>query len=259
MLDSTICMRPWPSLPLSKAQQHPRCHTQCTPAGCRTTSPHAHAGGAASPATSSMCTPTQPSHCCTHTPAAKLVASRRAWLLHTSWLYACRSDTACTANLCMSLCPHSRLPAGKLTSRPVTSRRSATVMIGCCTTPHACRCPCCTAQLTLCMLLSPCRYLDFMTGHLKEVCNYELKPELRGELETAILHLEVRHTSLPCLSQPPRSPRAPFPASRASTHFTLAGEGSVLRLLRVCWLSTSRRRCTLNLEVMQPCLLSPIP
>lgn len=104
-------------------------------------------------------------------------------------------------------------------------------MIGCCTTPHACRCPCCTAQLTLCMLLSPCRYLDFMTGHLKEVCNYELKPELRGELETAILHLEVRHTSLPCLSQPPRSPRAPFPASRASTHFTLAGEGSVLRLL----------------------------
>lgn len=35
------------------------------------------------------------------------------------------------------------------------------------------------------------RYLDFMSEHLKEVCNYELKPELRGELETAILHLEV--------------------------------------------------------------------
>lgn len=31
-----------------------------------------------------------------------------------------------------------------------------------------------------------------MTGQLKEVCNYELKPELRGELETAILHLDVR-------------------------------------------------------------------
>lgn len=26
-----------------------------------------------------------------------------------------------------------------------------------------------------------------MTEHLKETCNYELKPELRGELETAIL------------------------------------------------------------------------
>lgn len=35
------------------------------------------------------------------------------------------------------------------------------------------------------------RYLDFMTEHLQEVCNYELKPELRGELETAILHLDV--------------------------------------------------------------------
>jgi hypothetical protein len=35
------------------------------------------------------------------------------------------------------------------------------------------------------------RYLDFMTEHLKQVCNYELQPELRGELETAILHLEV--------------------------------------------------------------------
>jgi len=30
-----------------------------------------------------------------------------------------------------------------------------------------------------------------MTEHLQEVCNYELKPELRGELETAILHLDV--------------------------------------------------------------------
>jgi hypothetical protein len=37
----------------------------------------------------------------------------------------------------------------------------------------------------------PCRYLDFMAEHLQETCNYELKPELRGELETAILHLEV--------------------------------------------------------------------
>jgi hypothetical protein len=43
-----------------------------------------------------------------------------------------------------------------------------------------------------CLDLCLCRYMDFMTEHLKETCKYELKPELRGELETAILHLEVR-------------------------------------------------------------------
>lgn len=55
--------------------------------------------------------------------------------------------------------------------------------------------------------LRPClgtptrRYMDFMTEHLKEVCNYDLKPELRGELETAILHLEVRHGWTSCRMQ----------------------------------------------------------
>jgi hypothetical protein len=41
------------------------------------------------------------------------------------------------------------------------------------------------------LFMLPCRYLDFMAEHLQETCNYELKPELRGELEAAILHLEV--------------------------------------------------------------------
>lgn len=40
-----------------------------------------------------------------------------------------------------------------------------------------------------------------MTEHLKEVCNYELQPDLRGELETAILHLEVERE--PETRQPP--------------------------------------------------------
>jgi hypothetical protein len=54
------------------------------------------------------------------------------------------------------------------------------------------------AHCLLCVFMATCRYLDFMTEHLKETCNYELKPELRGELETAILHLEVRTPHAGC-------------------------------------------------------------
>eukprot|EP00878_Enallax_costatus_P030821 GHUV01033617.1.p1 GENE.GHUV01033617.1~~GHUV01033617.1.p1 ORF type:complete len:623 (+),score=174.24 GHUV01033617.1:276-2144(+) len=35
------------------------------------------------------------------------------------------------------------------------------------------------------------RYLDFMECHLKETCHYELKQDLKNELATAILHLDV--------------------------------------------------------------------
>lgn len=35
------------------------------------------------------------------------------------------------------------------------------------------------------------RYLDFMEVHLKDTCNYELKQDLKNELATAILHLDV--------------------------------------------------------------------
>lgn len=35
------------------------------------------------------------------------------------------------------------------------------------------------------------RYFDFMTEHLAEKCSYALTPELRSELETAVLNLEV--------------------------------------------------------------------
>jgi ribonucleoside-diphosphate reductase alpha chain len=35
------------------------------------------------------------------------------------------------------------------------------------------------------------RYFDFFTTHLKEKCNYKLPKELRKELETAVLNLEV--------------------------------------------------------------------
>lgn len=35
------------------------------------------------------------------------------------------------------------------------------------------------------------RYFDFMTAHLKETCNYNLSRELRDELETAVVNLEV--------------------------------------------------------------------
>lgn len=35
------------------------------------------------------------------------------------------------------------------------------------------------------------RYLDFMEGHLAQACNYSLPAELKDELATAILHLEV--------------------------------------------------------------------
>jgi hypothetical protein len=35
-----------------------------------------------------------------------------------------------------------------------------------------------------------------MEGHLAEACNYTLQPELKDELATAILHLEVRRHSL---------------------------------------------------------------
>lgn len=35
------------------------------------------------------------------------------------------------------------------------------------------------------------RYFDFFTVHLKEQCDYTLTKELRDELETAVLHLEV--------------------------------------------------------------------
>jgi ribonucleoside-triphosphate reductase (thioredoxin) len=42
------------------------------------------------------------------------------------------------------------------------------------------------------------RYFDFFQEHLKETCNYTLKPKLREELETAILNLRVM-PSMRCL------------------------------------------------------------
>ena len=42
------------------------------------------------------------------------------------------------------------------------------------------------------------RYFDFFQEHLKETCNYTLKPELREELETAVLNLRVM-PSMRCL------------------------------------------------------------
>ena len=35
------------------------------------------------------------------------------------------------------------------------------------------------------------RYFDFFTDHLKENCNYDVDPELRKELQEAVLSLEV--------------------------------------------------------------------
>lgn len=35
------------------------------------------------------------------------------------------------------------------------------------------------------------RYFDFFTTHLKETCDYQLTPELRSELETAVVNMEV--------------------------------------------------------------------
>ena len=42
------------------------------------------------------------------------------------------------------------------------------------------------------------RYFDFFQEHLKDTCNYTLKPELREELETAVLNLRVM-PSMRCL------------------------------------------------------------
>ena len=42
------------------------------------------------------------------------------------------------------------------------------------------------------------RYFNFFQDHLKETCDYDLKPELRKELETAVLHLGVM-PSMRCL------------------------------------------------------------
>ena len=42
------------------------------------------------------------------------------------------------------------------------------------------------------------RYFDFFQEHLKETCNYTLKPELREELEDAVLNLRVM-PSMRCL------------------------------------------------------------
>lgn len=36
------------------------------------------------------------------------------------------------------------------------------------------------------------RYFNFMQSHLSQHCNYELPAELREELETAVVNLEVR-------------------------------------------------------------------
>lgn len=56
----------------------------------------------------------------------------------------------------------------------------------------SCSCACYTMTGCPPALLLPARYLDFMEGHLKETCNYTLQPDLKNELFTAILHLEVR-------------------------------------------------------------------
>ena len=42
------------------------------------------------------------------------------------------------------------------------------------------------------------RYFDFFEEHLKEVCNYKVKPEERRELEDAVLSLEIM-PSMRCL------------------------------------------------------------
>ena len=42
------------------------------------------------------------------------------------------------------------------------------------------------------------RYFDFFQEHLKETCDYDLKPELRKELESAVLRLGVM-PSMRCL------------------------------------------------------------
>jgi hypothetical protein len=61
------------------------------------------------------------------------------------------------------------------------------------------------------------RYLDFMAAHLQEACHYELPAELRGELETAILHLEARGGGL---VQTERACALFFGSLTYSTHFT---------------------------------------
>ena len=35
------------------------------------------------------------------------------------------------------------------------------------------------------------RYFDFFVDHLKENCNYDVPAELREELETAVINLEI--------------------------------------------------------------------